>query len=76
MKLIITSLILEIGDEYELMLWGNGWESGGKQIARSNKLLYKNMPSNGLYWLKNTTKGKEELPFFLSKDGIQFWPGQ
>ncbi len=67
---------IEIGDEYELMIWNNGWKSHGKKIAIKNELIYKNVPQNSVYWLKNLTKGIEELPFILTENGKQFWPGQ
>ncbi len=67
---------IEIGDEYELMIWDDGWKSFGRQIAKTNKLEYSSVPENCVYWLRNLTKGIEELPFMLTDDGKQFWPGQ
>ena len=64
---------IEIGDEYELMYWkDNGWQSLGKQTATDNRLLYKNIPSGGLYVVRNLTKGHEER-IFTYMDEKQIW---
>ncbi len=64
---------IEIGDEYELMYWhGNGWKSLGKQVATDNRLVYRNVPSGGLYVVRNLTKGHEER-IFTYEDGKQVW---
>ncbi|KJD35661.1 hypothetical protein PW52_07910 [Tamlana sedimentorum] len=62
---------IEPGDEYELLYWDKGWKSLGKQSATSNYVEYK-APKNTLLWLRNHTKGKEEMVFFM-KDGKQIW---
>jgi len=61
------------GDKYELMMWGeNGWKSLIKCVAKSDKLVLKNVPSGGLYLLHNHTKGKEER-IFTYENGKQVW---
>lgn len=67
---------IEIGDKYELLVWNNGWTSVGTQTAHTNELNYKELPLGGLYWLKDLTKGSEELPFMINADGRQMWPGE
>lgn len=52
------------GNRYELMYFDNKWKSAGIQLAKYNYLIFKNVPSNTIYWLKNLSNGKEELPFF------------
>lgn len=54
---------IDIGDKYELMYWDNGWVSIGNKIAEYNILFFENVPSNTLYWLRNLSKGREEMPF-------------
>lgn len=64
---------IEIGDKYELMYWDNNcWTSLGIQVAESNILIYKDMPSGGLYILRNLTKGHEER-IFTYENGQQIW---
>lgn len=65
-----------IGDEYELMVWDNGWKSIGIKTAEKQEIEFSNVPSSGLYWLKNLSHGIEELPFMMTEDGKQFWAGQ
>lgn len=64
--------IIVTGDTYELFYWKNGWRSSGKQKAIYNYLTYKKIPSNTLYWLKNLSGGKEELPFYY-RNGRQYF---
>lgn len=64
---------IEIGDNYELFYWHNNkWNSINKRIADDCKLIYDSVPSNGLYVLKNNTKGWEER-IFTYQDGEQIW---
>lgn len=64
---------IEVGDEYELFYWHNGqWASSGKQKATENVLKYENIPSGGLYVLKNLSKGHEER-IFTYENGNQVW---
>lgn len=61
------------GDSYELMMWDKtGWKSLINCIANSDKLIFKNVPSGGLYLLHNHTKGKEER-IFTYENGKQVW---
>ncbi|WP_136465849.1 hypothetical protein [Flagellimonas onchidii] len=62
---------IEKGDTYELFYWADEWKSLGKQRAKSDVLKY-TIPGNPALWLKNLTKGKEEMIFFISK-GKQVW---
>ena len=65
---------IEIGDKYELMYWHDDhWASLGIQIAESNMLIYKNMPVDGLYILRNLTKGHEERIFTYENDQQIWW---
>ncbi|WP_434035516.1 transglutaminase domain-containing protein [Formosa sp. 4Alg 33] len=64
------------GDNYELMVYNSGWQSLGLKTADKQELNYVDVPSSGLYWLKNLSQGKEELPFVFDSNKNQFWPGQ
>ncbi|MDO4171188.1 MAG: discoidin domain-containing protein, partial [Prevotellaceae bacterium] len=65
---------IEIGDEYELYYWNSKgfWELLETQQATDNALYYSNIPSNGLYILKDVTKGVEER-IFTYENGKQVW---
>ncbi|MBE6265466.1 MAG: hypothetical protein E7102_03190 [Prevotella ruminicola] len=65
---------IEVGDEYELVYWnGSKWKELGRKKAKSNRLVYKNVPANALYILHNLTKGKEERIFTYKKGGQIWW---
>lgn len=64
---------IEVGDLYELFLWEGGtWKSLGKIKATDQYLVYKKMPSNGLFILVNKSKGVEHR-IFTYDDGKQVW---
>ncbi len=60
------------GMHYELFYWKNSWASLGKKTANSGMLIYKNVPKNALFMLKNYTEGKEER-IFTYENGKQVW---
>ena len=45
-----------IGNLYELFYWDNKWVSLGRQTAKEHELVYDNVPSNALLWLRNYTE--------------------
>ncbi|WP_455673575.1 hypothetical protein [Phocaeicola sp.] len=63
------------GDKYELFYQNgtNGWKSLGKQIATTGELIYNNIPSGALLWLRDLTRGKEEQLFILKTNGKQYF---
>lgn len=64
---------IRIGDKYELFyLQKNRWISLGKQIAVSDSILFHNVPSNTLFYLRDHTRGKDER-IFTYKNGSQLW---
>jgi hypothetical protein len=61
------------GDLYELEFWRNGsFYSLGQRKAKDYSLMYENVPSGGLYWLRNLSEGKEER-IFTYENGKQVW---
>jgi hypothetical protein len=62
---------VEANDEYELFYWDNQWKSLGRQIAKTHYLEYE-IPSHSVLWLRNLTKGKSEMIFFM-QNGKQIW---
>lgn len=64
---------IEIGDDYELVYWGdNRWKSLGRQKAEKAYLTFPDCPLGALYLLHNHTKGREER-IFTYEDGKQVW---
>ena len=58
-------------NQYELLHWKNGeWKKISEQLAKFNYLVF-DVPQGALLWLRNLTKGKEELPFYLDDEGKQ-----
>lgn len=67
-----TNFII-IGNLYELFYWNKDhWASMGKQIATDQKIVFKEVPSKGLYILRNLSGGKEERTFTF-ENGKQIW---
>jgi hypothetical protein len=66
---------IRIGDIYELMYWDKEWRSLGQKVADDTTLVYRNVPANALFWLRNHTRGKEEHVFTITAEGKQWWPG-
>lgn len=61
------------GYNYELYMWDGKWKFISKQIASDYKLVLKEIPSDGLYWLKCKEGGKEERIFTYKKEGQIWW---
>ena len=53
---------------YQLLYWDNGWKTIGSKMARYNYIEFNNVPLNKIYWLRDITEGKEELPFFYENN--------
>jgi hypothetical protein len=61
------------GNEYELFFYDtNRMASLGRMIAETDSLVYTHVPTNGLYLLKNHTRGQEER-IFTCENGKQIW---
>ena len=63
---------IQVGDRYELYYWDNAWVLIAQKTAE-HKYLDLEVPTNGLYWLKNIDRGKEERVFMLDESGKQVW---
>jgi hypothetical protein len=57
------------------MYWDKTWHSMGQKVADDTKLIYRDVPANALFWLRNHTRGKEEHVFTITGNGEQWWPG-
>lgn len=65
---------IEVNDNYELLYWrpNDGWISFDTKVATENVLCFENVPTGGLYVLKDLTKGIEER-IFTYENGKQVW---
>ena len=62
-----------VGDKYQLLMYDNGkWKTLAWRYATDNKLVFRDMPTGGLYLLKDRTRGKEER-IFTYENGKQVW---
>ncbi|WP_139958764.1 transglutaminase-like domain-containing protein [Flavicella sediminum] len=66
---------INIGEEYELMVFDKSWKSIRKEVAQDTVLRYEGLTIDGLYVLHNLTKGNEECVFTIDNNGNQFWFG-
>lgn len=60
------------GHKYELFYYDKEWKSLGEQIATADSLIYKDVPSNAILWLRNHSEGNEER-IFTYENGMQVW---
>lgn len=60
-------------NDYELFFFDKGWHSTGIMHSDSNSVLFKDVPQNALYLLKNLSKGKEERIFTISGKKQVWW---
>ncbi|NPD91636.1 transglutaminase domain-containing protein [Xylanibacter muris] len=63
---------IDIGDDYELLHYDNGWHPLGRQKAVAEHLVFDDVPVGALLLLKNRTKGSEER-IFTYENGRQSW---
>lgn len=65
---------VEMGDEYEFFYWNEGrWKSLGKKKANMPWLIYEEVPMDGLYLLRDLTKGVDERIFTYEEGKQVFW---
>lgn len=65
---------IEIGDKYELRVWTDGaWKVIATVRAKTDVLSMKNIQKDGLYLLKNITKGNEQRIFTYEDDKQVWW---
>ncbi len=65
---------IETGDTYELFFWNEHgkWNSLGIKIANKEEIVFEDCPNNGLFVLKNHTKGSD-VRIFTYENGQQKW---
>lgn len=63
---------IHAGDSYRLYYWDKGWKLHSTHVPQYEYLTIKNLPGHTLYWLKNVTQGKEEMPFYIQDGKVCF----
>lgn len=59
------------GNKYELYCWSdNRWQLQGKATAEKVRLIFDNVPSNGLYYIKCTSGGQQNRIFLYENDEV------
>lgn len=58
------------GHEYQLYMWSDneGWKFHSKQRASSEGVAFRNVQKESLLWLKDISKGQEEMPFKVTNN--------
>lgn len=54
------------GDSYSLMYYDLGWVEHSTFVATANFITFKDVPLGCVYWLRNNSNGREELPFLYN----------
>lgn len=62
---------VNIGDTYQIFYYERGKWVFHETITAEYNHIQTRVPKGRLYWLRNTTKGQEELPFFIDDNGEQ-----
>lgn len=62
------------GNVYELLYFDKkGWTVHSTHKATSDSIIFRDVPSGALYWLRNLTTGKQERIFTSVKGKVNFW---
>lgn len=64
--------IIKPNENYELMVWNDGWESISNTYSQYNYLQFPNLQTDKLYWLRNHSRGREEVPFIIRNGEASF----
>ena len=66
---------IERGHDYLLSEWGeDGWKQVWTKTAEADVLEAGFLKTGTLYWLSDLTKGREELPFTVDRNGDVHFP--
>lgn len=84
-KQIITSIVFAPisaengiipGNNYQLFQWDNKWTEIADINSEYHFLEFKQLDTHKLYWLRNNSKGKEEMPFVIVNNRPKFIYGE
>ncbi|MDY0905932.1 hypothetical protein [Pedobacter sp. CFBP9032] len=60
------------GAKYTLYYWKNSWQALGSIMAANNCLIFRSIPSNGLYLLSSKESISDERPFMIINNSIKW----
>ena len=63
---------IEPGEDYQLFQWSNGWQEVASVVSEFNFLEFNQLDTRKLYWLRNNSRGQEEVPFIIADNRPQF----
>ena len=63
----------EKGRNYTLYYWDDKWVKVDKKSAGDGVLIFKNVPSNAIFWLVAEKSRNEERIFTIDENGDQVW---
>ena len=64
---------IQKGTKYELLYFDKGWHSLGEKTADNLFIIWRQVPQNAVFLLKNKEEG-EQIRVFMNENGIQnFW---
>ncbi|MCD6112709.1 MAG: transglutaminase domain-containing protein [Bacteroidales bacterium] len=69
----ITKVSFKKNKNYTLYYWYDKWIKIGEKKSKGKALIFKDVPSNALYWLKAEDSHNEERIFTIDKSGKQIW---
>ena len=61
------------GTEYRLEYWNDSWRPAGGRTAGDGPLIFEQVPSGGLYWLRTRDSRDDERIFTYSNDRQIWW---
>ena len=63
---------IEPDENYQLFQWNNGWQEVANVTSEFNFVEFKQLDTRKLYWLRNNSRGQEEVPFIIAGNRPQF----
>jgi hypothetical protein len=69
----VEKVFFEPGKNYELYVWDEDWQSLGAAEAGDQPLVFPDVPSGGLLWLKPEGSDGEHERIFTFEGGRQVW---
>ena len=69
----IPAIQVQAGQQYELFVWDNGWQSRGKKTAGDQPVRFEKLPPNRLFWVTGEQGRRLERPFTLEGGKQRMW---
>jgi alpha-L-fucosidase len=69
----IPAMQVKAGQQYELLVWDNGWQSHGSKTGTDQPVLFEQLPSGRLYWVIAKDGRRLERPFVIEAGKQRMW---